>query len=51
VEVDLTLADDEQASAGARVAPPGPQTEYRTIHVLWMPSSSLTAGMQIEVAQ
>ena len=51
VEVDLTLADDEQASAGARGVQAGAKGEYRTIHVLWMPSSSLTAGMQIEVAQ
>jgi len=44
VEVDLTLADDEPTSTGA-------QAEYRTTHVLWMPASSLTVGMQIEVAQ
>ena len=44
VEVDLTLADDEQTSAGA-------PAEYRTIHVLWLPASTLTVGIQIEVAQ
>ena len=49
VEVDLTLADDEQTSAGG--GPASAQAEYRTIHVLWMPASSLTVGTQIEVAQ
>lgn len=44
VEVDLTLADNEQTSAGA-------PAQYRTTHVLWLPASSLTVGMQVEVSQ
>jgi prepilin-type N-terminal cleavage/methylation domain-containing protein len=51
VEVDLTLACDEQAAAAARRMPADARAEYRTIHVLWMPSSSLTVGTQIETAQ
>ena len=51
VEVDLTQAGDAPQAAGARGAPAEAPAEYRTIHVLWMPASSLTVGMQIEVAQ
>jgi len=52
VEVDLVLADEEKA--GPESVPSiqsGEPGEYRTVHVLWMPSSSLQPGMTIEAAQ
>lgn len=49
VEVDLVLADDEKAAPdGIRAGEIG---EYRTIHILWMPASSLEVGLQIEATQ
>jgi len=52
VEVDLVLAVDQEAGPdSARSAQAGDPGEYRTVHVLWMPSSSLQPGIQIEVAQ
>ncbi len=46
VEVDLVLAADDKA--GPESIRAGETGEYRTIHVLWMPASTLQAGVQIE---
>jgi prepilin-type N-terminal cleavage/methylation domain-containing protein len=48
IEVSLTVANDEQPSANSPTASPA---EYNTIHVIWLPASTLTVGIQIEVAQ
>lgn len=52
VEVDLVLAVEKKTGPESiRSIQGGAGGEYRTIHVLWMPSSSLQPGLQIEAEQ